>query len=325
MTSEEFKRRHAPSWTRLERMLDVLDAGASKPLHEEELAEFDRLYRLVCKHLALARLRVYGADLVEYLNRLALRAHHRFYGGRTGYWRRIASYLVVDFPRQVRIEWRPVLVAALLFVLPATAVATAVRLDPDFIHQVLAPEEVRDIEHMYDPSGKYRTEERAAATDTQMFGFYIWNNISVAFQAFAGGIVLGLRSIYILIFNGVFLGAVAVHLIQHGMSSTFLSFVAGHSAPELTAIVLAGAAGIKIGWAMLVPGRHTRSEALRLAARSAITIVAGAAAMLVLAALIEGYWSPSRWVPNGVKYAVGCTMWVLVPLYLVLSGRHRGS
>ena len=108
-------------------------------------------------------------------------------------------------------------------------------------------------------------------------------------------------------------------LSPSGYAESFLSFVVGHGAFELTAIVLSGAAGLRLGFILLNPGRLTRLDALRRAGPELITIVLGAAAMLLIAALIEGFWSPSA-APPAVKFAVGALLWVIVLVYLFLAG-----
>src|SRR6202008_638920 len=102
-------------------------------------------------------------------------------------------------------------------------------------------------------------------TDWMMFGYYIRNNVGVAFQCFAGGLFAGLGSVFFLAYNGAFSGALAGYLTQRGLSSTFYAFIATHSSFELTAIVLAGAAGLKMGHSLLAPGRLTRRQSLVLA------------------------------------------------------------
>jgi hypothetical protein len=163
MTREEFKRRHEPRWQRLEELLDGLDSATVRvgsaqwrQLDSQDLAEFDRLYRLICKHLALARLRLYGNDLVDRLNSLALRAHHHFYGARRGYWRRAFQFIAADFPSLVRRKWRVVALASFLFAGPLIAIVAAITADPDLVHAVLPPEQVRNMEEMYDPGSDYR-------------------------------------------------------------------------------------------------------------------------------------------------------------------------
>jgi uncharacterized membrane protein SpoIIM required for sporulation len=154
-----------------------------------------------------------------------------------------------------------------------------------------------------------------------MFGYYIMNNIGIAFQTFASGLLFGLGSLFFLLFNGLMIGAVAGHLTQIGYGETFWSFVVGHGAFELTAIALAGAAGLKIGWALLVPGRLPRAEALRIAAGSSVRLVGGVIVFLLLAAFIEAYWSSMALASPTLKYAVGAALWLLVLAYLLLAGR----
>jgi len=131
--------------------------------------------------------------------------------------------------------------------------------------------------------------------------------------------------VFFLAYNGAFGGALAGYLTERGLASTFYSFVAPHSAFELTAIVLAGAAGLRLGYAWVAPGRYTRLESLRLAARHAVVIVYGVIGLLLIAAAIEAFWSSARWIAPAVKYGVGGACWVLVLAYLGWQGRPRAA
>jgi uncharacterized membrane protein SpoIIM required for sporulation len=131
----------------------------------------------------------------------------------------------------------------------------------------------------------------------------------------------GVGSSVVLLSNGLQLGAVAGYVITLGHAQNFLSFVITHGAFELTAIVLVGAAGLRLGHAWLAPGRHTRLEALRLGARDAMVVVYGAFAFFLIAAAIEAFWSSAAWVLPAVKYAVGAACWLAVLAYLGLQGR----
>ena len=130
--------------------------------------------------------------------------------------------------------------------------------------------------------------ERQSDSDFMMFGFYIMNNISITFQLFASGLVLGLGTLFYVVVNGVFIGAASGHLINAGYQSTFFQFVIGHGSFELTALVVAGGAGFMLGHALLAPGMVGRLAALRLVAPRAVRIVMGAALMCLIAAFIEG-------------------------------------
>jgi uncharacterized membrane protein SpoIIM required for sporulation len=133
--------------------------------------------------------------------------------------------------------------------------------------------------------------------------------------------LFGLGSVFFLIFNGLVIGAVSGHLTEIGSGQTFWSFVIGHGAFELTAIALAGAAGLQLGWALIAPGQLTRGESLRRAARKSVQMLCGVMIFLLIAAFIEAYWSSTILIAPWVKYLVGAILWILVAAYLSLAGR----
>lgn len=153
-----------------------------------------------------------------------------------------------------------------------------------------------------------------------MAGFYVQHNTSIAFQCFALGFFLGLGTIYVLLSNGIQLGTVAGYVIAQGHGERFLGFVVSHSSFELTAIVVAGAAGLVLGHAIVAPGPLPRGECLKKRGRVAVELALGAAAMLFVAAMIEGFWSAQPFAP-AVKYAAATLLWLLVIGYLALAGR----
>jgi uncharacterized membrane protein SpoIIM required for sporulation len=156
-----------------------------------------------------------------------------------------------------------------------------------------------------------------------MFGFYIYNNITIGFQTFAGGLLFGLGSLFYLVFNGLFLGVVSGHLTALGFTQTFWPFVAGHSSLELTAIVILGGVGLMLGYGAIAPGRMKRWHAIRDMATEAMPLVYGSVLMLVAAAFVEAFWSSTTWPPVQTKYLVGAFLWVLLGLYLLFMGRNE--
>ena len=162
-----------------------------------------------------------------------------------------------------------------------------------------------------------------AANQWMMWGYYIANNMRIDFQCFAGGLAFGLGSVFYLLFNGLHIGAVAGHLTPLGYIETFWGVVAGHSAFELSGIILSGAAGLKLGQALIAPGRLRRITALRLAARAALPLIWGAAGLTLLAAFIEAFWSPARSLPPGFKYWRGGLLWLATWSYLLGAGGRR--
>jgi uncharacterized membrane protein SpoIIM required for sporulation len=310
-------------WDRLTALLDALElgrAGADGPT----VGELPALYRHVCNDLALARDRQLSTALVAELNELALRGHQLLYQARTGQGANVAAFLVSDFPRAVRREWRLVLLCHVLFYSLAAGIGAFAYRSPDLIYSFIDEAGVRSVENMYDPESGSVTKGRAAEDDAAMFGFYIWNNVSIAFRTFASGLAFGVGTLASLAYNALDFGLVAGHLVRKGAAQPFFTFVIAHGAFELTAMLLSGVAGMRLGLALVAPGPRTRLAALRAAARESLPIIAGAALMLVIAASIEAFWSPRR-LPAELKYAVGASLWGLVATWLAVAGRVSGD
>lgn len=327
MKQEQFEAVYAPQWRAFEEWLTQsrlprrVRRNAASPF---PAAEIPQRYREVCRHLALARSRDYGAALVERLHRLAVEGHDALYGTPSGMWPRIRSYLIAGFARDVRRLRVFVYAALLLLLLPYFALGVATRADPEFAYFALPPQLVWKFEEMYGPNAERLGRARSAGTDVAMFGHYIQNNIGIAFRCYAGGVLAGLGTAAALVYNGVFMGAVEGRIVAKGHAENFYSFVAGHSAFELFAIVLSGACGLRLGWALLAPGRKSRAHALRHAATETVGIILGAAFMLLIAAAIEAFWSPLR-LPPPVKYSVGVALAAVVAGYFLFAGRTHES
>jgi len=324
MTPLQFETAHAPMWHELETAVDVLTqkhkrrAAKSKP----NGARFAAQYRLVCEHLALAEARAYPMHLTERLQNLVQAAHPLIYRDRSASRERLARLLLVDFPQAVRAHRHYLLLATALFLLPLLTAATLAWRDPSFILRLMDIGRVQDLHEMYSPAEHAIGRMRDADTDFMMFGYYIFNNVGIGLRTFASGIFGGIGSIFVLIYNGTLIGGTFGHMLSKPeIAENFLSFVITHGAFELTAIVLAGTAGLRLGWSWLAPGRYTRLEALRRAARHAVVLVYGVVALLLIAAAVEAFWSSARWIAPWVKYGVGTLCWLLVLGWLGWQGR----
>lgn len=322
MKQAQFEALHQDEWRALEERLAVLEKTR---MASPQAAGFAAAYRRLCQQLALAESRAYSVSLVERLQQLNLRAHQQLYQPRQHLGARLLTLVFAGFPRQVRAAWRSILLASLLFYGSLLGMGLLVYLFPDLIYSLLSPQQVAGMERMYDPDasrlGPYAG--RASSDDWMMFGYYIMNNIGIAFQTFASGLLLGVGSLFFLLSNGLNIGAIAGHLLRIGYDETFLSFVIGHGAFELTAITFAGAAGLQLGGALLMPGPRSRRVALHAAARDCVGLLAGIIGLLLIAAFIEAYWSSITRFTPGVKYAVGAALWLLVAAYFLLGGRRR--
>jgi uncharacterized membrane protein SpoIIM required for sporulation len=318
MRQLHFEAAHAQEWDEFEKFLD--DAKKA-PFAAEEMPP---RYRRICQSLALAADRQYSPELVDRLNQLALRGHHALYRNRRRESQRVLEFLLAGFPALVRAEWRLVLAASLLFFGPLLGLIAVLQAYPEFVHYLLAPEQIANFHRMYDPANKH-LGSREAESSLMMFGFYIWNNIRIGFQTFAGGLLAGVGSIWFLAANGVVIGAVAGYLTQIGYTQTFWSFVAGHSSLELLAIAIAGAAGLRLGMAVISPGNLSRRAALVAAAKPAVRLMYGAALMFLAAAFVEAFWSPITEFGFQTKIIVGVAGWALLLGYFLLAGRASAA
>ena len=326
MTPLQFEAQYQSEWQELEALLQRFvgvrrkrEPGAS---HGERLTT---LYRRVCEQLALARARSYPAYMLDRLERLTGDAHQVIYR-HGGFGIAAGKRLVtVEFPATVRAHAVYVLVSSALLFVPMLIVGLLVYYRPDLILSVVDARTAASYQQMYSPAAQSIGRLRSADTDWLMFGFYIMHNIGISFQCFAGGLLAGVGSIFFLIYNGAIIGAVAGYLSRRGLGTTFYPFVATHSAFELTAIALAGAAGLRLGHSLLIPGRRTRLDSLVAATRRCTVLLYGSTTMLVIAAGIEAFWSSAPWLPPGIKYGVAGMCWLAVLGYLTLQGRPRAG
>ena len=327
MTPLRFEQLYGQEWGELETLLDNLHGRPGRPFSSREPvsgARVAELYRRACEHLALARARAYPTYMLDRLERITADAHQVIYQDRELGLARIRTLITRGFPGAVRSHARYVAVSALTFVVPTIVIAALVYGQPDLILSVVDSDTASSFDQMYSPGTQAIGRLRDASTDWIMFGYYIRNNIGIAFQCFAGGLFAGIGTLFFLAYNGAFSGAIAGYLIARGLSHTFFPFIATHSAFELTAIVLAGAAGLRIGHALLAPGRLTRSQSLIVASRDAVTLLYGVTAMLCVAAVIEAFWSSAGWLPPAAKYVTAAVCWTAVLGYLTIQGRRAG-
>ncbi|HZJ94834.1 MAG TPA: stage II sporulation protein M [Thiopseudomonas sp.] len=322
MKQAAFEKQHQSTWQKFAKDVQALHKGQ---LESGQVENFSQDYRRICQHLAIAQQRGYSQPLRQFLEQLALQGHQQFYRHKSPILSRLLTFIVIEFPATVRQQWPSIAIACFLFFGSFILMALLTALFPELIYSLVSPAQLAKMESMYDPAQRQigPMSLRNHQDDWAMFGFYIMNNIGIAFQTFASGLVLGLGSVFFLLFNGLHIGAIAGHLTQIGYSATFWPFVIGHGAFELTAIVIAGAAGLKLGSALIAPGPLSRTTALRRAARISIKLMGGVILFLLLAAFIEAYWSSSNSTSTLTKVLVGGVLWLLMLSYLLLSGRGR--
>lgn len=318
MKQEQFVASYAKEWDALQSWLAQLDRKPQAAMRADRMLDFPQSYRRVCHHLSLAQARGYSREVTDRLQQIVQMGHRQLYRPPAPRWHKVAVFLLADFPRLVRQHWRYMLVAAFLLYAPAIVTYILVMWKPSLAYSLFSARQLSRFDQMYDPANSHIG--RSSGTDLQMFGFYIMNNVSIAFRTFASGLAFGVGAIYVLAANGVIFGGVAGHLNAIGYGGPFWRFVVGHSGFELTAIVIVGGAGLKFGLSLLAPGRLRREVALRDAAWTGARLAMGAFAMLIAAAFIEAYWSSIAELPDVVKFSSGAGVWLLVLWWLARGG-----
>lgn len=319
MLVEDFIQAKKPNWERLTAILDRSQRAGLAALSAEELTNLGRLYRSATSDLAVARRDFGGHRVADYLNGLVARAHAAVYQSRSARRRGIVDFFARGFPRTFRATWGYTLAAFLMFLLPALASYWVAYRDP-VAGAALFPgieDRIQDIRDKREWWKDINDEGRAASASLIMT-----NNIRVAIIAFAGGMLLGVFTLYILAQNGLMLGIVAGAAHALGFAGNLWGFVAAHGMIELSVIFIAGGAGLQLGWSVIRPGLLTRRAALVLAARRAAQLLLGCIPLLVVAGTIEGFVSPSD-LPLAAKLAVSLGTGALLYGYLLLAGRGR--
>lgn len=319
MTPAQFEKENEARWQRLQALLDEVESKKKS----EGVEELPQLFRQACHDLSVAQHRMYGPRLVGRLNALAINGYRTLERRISGGWERLAQMVFTEFPRAVREERGLFWFCMAMFWGPFLFLAAWTPFDPEWAMSILGPDGMIQMEMMYGKGTSphdYMREE--FGSNFGMFAFYIWNNVGIDLRTFAGGLLGGVGSIVIMLFNGAHLGA-ATGYVHHACNpETFYSFVAGHSAPELMGVVISGMAGMRLGLSLVKPGPYDRRTALVLGGRRALVLITGAALMTAFAAVIEGFWSANPFPPL-LRYSVGGMMWLLTLGYLFLSGKER--
>jgi uncharacterized membrane protein SpoIIM required for sporulation len=315
---DRFIAQNGPTWDRLEQLARQADRDPRR-LSGAELDELIQLYQRASAQLSHAR--TYFADpaLTAHLTRVVAAASAAIYGNRPRSWRSITDFFGSTFPAAVWTNGRFIGLATALLLVPALVTLVWLTNSPEAIDATASPEQ-RAI-YAEEQFETYYSESPSAEFAT----FVGINNIWVSFLAFAGGAAAMVPGMVLLLVNGQAIGQAGAWMTTEGEASTFWTLIAPHGLLELTSIVLAASAGLRLGWTLLVPGHdRTRADALVEEGSRAGAMILGLVACFGVAALIEGFVTGSR-LAIEVKVAVGVVIWVAFVAYVVVLGReaHR--
>lgn len=303
------------NWNRLDALTRQVESQGVKSLSQAELRDFGLLYRQSAADLSAARADPSATQLEHYLNRLVARAHNFVYSGRKLGFRSLWDFFAHAYPRLIRRAGAYLTLSTSIFLVGALlgTIVTVVR--PEFSYAFLPPQTIADLDH-----GKMWTESILSA-QPQSSSKIMTNNISVCFMTFIGGLTAGLYTLFLLFFNGLMLGVIAVTCARHHMALSLWSFVASHGALELPAIFISGAAGLRLASGILFPGMLRRRDSTALGGAEAVRILMGCIPLLIVAGCFEGFLSPSH-APIALKFSVCAVLFLALCFWLTEGGRR---
>lgn len=322
MDSQRWIARRESSWQRLEGLIGQAEKQGIRSLNSAQVQQLASLYRSVSADLARAQSRQVSRTVIQDLQGLTTRSYSLIYqGSRQQEWRQFLEFYRYGFPAAVQQSWQYIALSALIFICGGAIGWWYAWQDPGFMDLVLGADfvtQVRETRELWTVS--ILGQEPIASSGIMI------NNVAVSLRAIFGGVTMfmadvpllmppGTFTIYLLSFNGIMLGCVGVLVAQVNLAYEFWAFVFPHGALELPAIFIAGGAGLLLGRSILLPGRFHRLDALKFYGLQAARLVYGIIPLLIIAGLIEGFFSPQVWIPNGLKYLVGSGLLVALVQY----------
>ncbi len=324
-TVHRFRVEREPTWERLEDLLDRARKGLRR-LDDDELAELPVLYRATLSSLSVARDTSLDKALVAYLEALSARAYFFVYGTRARLSQEVWRFFARDWPAAARALWRETLIAVALLGIGALVGWLLVANDPSWFSAFVPP----DLAGGRDPSASaaflkktlYDAPKDGASGLGVMSAYLFTHNAGIAIACFALGFLVGVPTILLLIQTGAMLGAILQLFFAKGLGPGIMGWLFIHGSTELSAIVLASAAGMSLGRALALPGDLPRLESLKRAGRQAGTLIGGVVMMLIVAGLLEGF---ARQLVQAdlARYAIATGVFLFWCAYLYLPRRRR--
>lgn len=323
LKSQRFRRAREDDWRRLERLMDKAEKGSLSKLTDAEILAVPTLYRSTLSALSVARETSLDQGLIAYLETLSARAYFFVYGSRSTLQDRLAAFFRTDWPAAVRGLWRETLFSGALMVLGALVAAWLVSAEPEWFYAFVPGE----LSGGRDPAAS--TETLRATLDgadnadglSVFAAFLFTHNAQIALLAFALGFALCLPTALLVLYNGATLGAFFTLFASRGLGVELGGWLLIHGVTELFAVILAGAAGLRIGWSVAFPGQKRRLDAVMDAGRTAGVAMGGVVVMLLLAGLLEGF-GRQLIADTALRYIVAAATAVLWGAYFYAPRRE---
>ncbi|MFD1360631.1 stage II sporulation protein M [Lentibacillus salinarum] len=296
MTIRHFIKQNRDDWKQLEEAITTLGKN-KRHLSGRDIEQFNQLYQKAAQNLAYSQTYFPGEDVTAYLNELVAKSHNLLYKDQVSSFRQMRTFFGTTFIGLLIAQWKAVIVAMLLFAVGTLAAFLTVLNDPLNLYALLPEQVAQSVNPEQLDSGNDSID--ASLMSAQI----MTNNIQVAFLAFAGGITFGILTVYIMVSNGIMVGALAGLYWHYGSSYEFWAYIVPHGVIELTAIFIAGGAGLLMGYRLFVPGPFSRGYQLKKQAKRSVQLLLGTIPIFVIAGIIEGFITPAE-LSLEAKYAV---------------------
>ena len=307
-----FIKQNRQNWDELESILITISKSNSKT----QLEIFDRfnlLYQKTANNLSYCQTYFPDEEITPYLNELVSKAHNILYKDQITSFNQIKHFLSDTFVRLLIDQKNFIFFAFILFFVGALAGFLSVMNNPLNLYSLLPAE----IAHNVDPEQLGQNNENIDSA--QMSAYIMTNNIRVAFLAFIGGLTLGVFTFYLLVQNGLMLGALAALFLQHEKFYDFWAYIIPHGIIELTAIFIAGGSGLLMGYRIISPGPYPRSFQVKKQSLHSAQLLLGTIPLFIIAGIIEGYITPAS-ISLEAKYAFSIfTLFALI-FYITFFG-----
>lgn len=321
MTPAQFLDTRGPAWKEFEALIAKTGRRGLSALTDEEIHQLVRTYPAIVVDLARVRMYKFSPEVQNRVNQMAIAAHGLIYRKQhQRVWPAIGRFFFADYPRLFRRLWPYITLATAIFVVAAAGAFVTTQIRPSTAY-LFVPGNLDLPDGSIEVSAEDISARFRQMPKPPMAAGIITNNISVAFNAFAFGITAGVGTCYLVLFNAMMVGGIAGHFVNHGLTFEFCSFIAPHGCLEIFTILIAAAAGLRLGLSLVLPGNLTRKASLRTGAKEAVFLVIGTVPMFVIAGLIEGFITPS-YLPGELKITLGVTVFAVVLAYLLLVGRN---
>lgn len=320
LKSQQFREEREFDWRRLDALLDKVEQRGPGSLSDDQLLAIPVLYRSALSSLSVARATSLDQGLIDYLESLCARAYFLVYGARPDVLTRVTQFFRVAWPRAVQSLWKETLASLLIFAVSGVLGFLLVSQDPQWFYSIVGGGEERDPTASLEELRKTLYDDGDKKGLSAFATFLFTHNAQVSFLCFTLGFAFGAPTALLVAMNGALLGAMMAVFASKGLAFEFAGWLAIHGVTEIFAILIAAAAGFRIGLAVAFPGTRTRLEAAAQAGRTAGAAMIGVVLMLACAGLIEGFGR--QLITNDTaRYAIAAATGLIWLTYFYLPRR----